>query len=179
MKTYWGSGGITPRILDFGTRWGWVVAGLYVSAMKVLGLCSGYYACYSFQMYRVRPGGWLFWPKFPWFFSVPTGNCCDSTLKEVKVTFFSNLPNLTCNLRSWPSSVKHTANTVKKGVPWKVYRWSKYSMRYISWKFITVFTKARLWVLPWATSMQSAASRLTHLRSTSVIMFTCLKRFLP
>jgi hypothetical protein len=22
MKTYWGSGGIAPRILDFGTRWG-------------------------------------------------------------------------------------------------------------------------------------------------------------
>jgi hypothetical protein len=21
MKTYWGSGGIAPRILDFGTRW--------------------------------------------------------------------------------------------------------------------------------------------------------------
>jgi hypothetical protein len=26
MKTYWGSGGIAPRILDFGTRWRWVVS---------------------------------------------------------------------------------------------------------------------------------------------------------
>jgi hypothetical protein len=26
MKAYWGSGGITPRILDHGTRWRWVVS---------------------------------------------------------------------------------------------------------------------------------------------------------
>jgi hypothetical protein len=26
MKTYWGNGGIAPRILDFGTRWRWVVS---------------------------------------------------------------------------------------------------------------------------------------------------------
>jgi hypothetical protein len=26
MKTYWGSGGIAPRILDLGTRWRWVVS---------------------------------------------------------------------------------------------------------------------------------------------------------
>jgi len=26
MKTYSGSGGIHPRILDLGTRWGWVVS---------------------------------------------------------------------------------------------------------------------------------------------------------
>jgi hypothetical protein len=26
MKTYWGSGGIAPRILDLGTRWMWVVS---------------------------------------------------------------------------------------------------------------------------------------------------------
>jgi len=26
MKVYWGSGGITPRILDLGTRWRWVVS---------------------------------------------------------------------------------------------------------------------------------------------------------
>jgi hypothetical protein len=26
MKTYWGSGGIPPRILDVGTRWRWVVS---------------------------------------------------------------------------------------------------------------------------------------------------------
>jgi hypothetical protein len=26
MKTYWGSGGIAPRILDFGTRWRWVIS---------------------------------------------------------------------------------------------------------------------------------------------------------
>jgi hypothetical protein len=26
MKTYWGSGGIAPRIVDFGTRWRWVVS---------------------------------------------------------------------------------------------------------------------------------------------------------
>jgi hypothetical protein len=26
MKAYWGSGGITPRILDLGTRWRWVVS---------------------------------------------------------------------------------------------------------------------------------------------------------
>jgi hypothetical protein len=26
MKTYWGSGGISPRILEFGTRWKWVVS---------------------------------------------------------------------------------------------------------------------------------------------------------
>jgi hypothetical protein len=26
MKTYWGSGGIAPRILDLGTRWKWVVS---------------------------------------------------------------------------------------------------------------------------------------------------------
>jgi hypothetical protein len=26
MKTYWGSGGIVPRILDLGTRWRWVVS---------------------------------------------------------------------------------------------------------------------------------------------------------
>jgi len=25
MKAYWGSGGITPRILELGTRWKWVV----------------------------------------------------------------------------------------------------------------------------------------------------------
>jgi hypothetical protein len=25
VKTYWGSGGIAPRILDLGTRWRWVV----------------------------------------------------------------------------------------------------------------------------------------------------------
>jgi hypothetical protein len=26
MKTYWGNGGIAPRILDLGTRWRWVVS---------------------------------------------------------------------------------------------------------------------------------------------------------
>jgi hypothetical protein len=26
MKTYWGIGGIVPRILDLGTRWRWVVS---------------------------------------------------------------------------------------------------------------------------------------------------------
>jgi hypothetical protein len=26
MKTYWGSGGMAPRILDLGTRWRWVVS---------------------------------------------------------------------------------------------------------------------------------------------------------
>jgi hypothetical protein len=26
MKTYWGSGGIAPRILDLGTKWRWVVS---------------------------------------------------------------------------------------------------------------------------------------------------------
>jgi hypothetical protein len=26
MKTYWGSGGIAPRLLDLGTRWKWVVS---------------------------------------------------------------------------------------------------------------------------------------------------------
>jgi hypothetical protein len=26
MKTYWGSGSIIPRIIDFGTRWRWVVS---------------------------------------------------------------------------------------------------------------------------------------------------------
>jgi hypothetical protein len=26
MKTYWGSSGIAPRILDLGVRWGWVVS---------------------------------------------------------------------------------------------------------------------------------------------------------
>jgi hypothetical protein len=26
MKTYWGSGGIVPRIVDLGTRWRWVVS---------------------------------------------------------------------------------------------------------------------------------------------------------
>jgi hypothetical protein len=26
MKTYWGNGGITPRILNLGTRWRWVVS---------------------------------------------------------------------------------------------------------------------------------------------------------
>jgi hypothetical protein len=26
MKTYWGSGGTAPRILDLGTRWRWVVS---------------------------------------------------------------------------------------------------------------------------------------------------------
>jgi hypothetical protein len=26
MKTYWGSGGIAPRILDLSTRWRWVVS---------------------------------------------------------------------------------------------------------------------------------------------------------
>jgi hypothetical protein len=26
MKTYWGSGGIIPRVLDLGTRWRWVVS---------------------------------------------------------------------------------------------------------------------------------------------------------
>jgi len=26
MKAYLGSGGITPRSLDLGTRWGWVVS---------------------------------------------------------------------------------------------------------------------------------------------------------
>jgi hypothetical protein len=26
MKAYWGSGGISPRILDLGTRWRWVVS---------------------------------------------------------------------------------------------------------------------------------------------------------
>jgi hypothetical protein len=26
MKVYWGSGGITPRILDLGTRWRWMVS---------------------------------------------------------------------------------------------------------------------------------------------------------
>jgi hypothetical protein len=26
MKTYWGSGGIAPRILDLGTRWRWMVS---------------------------------------------------------------------------------------------------------------------------------------------------------
>jgi hypothetical protein len=26
MRTYWENGGIAPRILDFGTRWRWVVS---------------------------------------------------------------------------------------------------------------------------------------------------------
>jgi hypothetical protein len=26
METYWGSGGISPRILDLGTRWRWIVS---------------------------------------------------------------------------------------------------------------------------------------------------------
>jgi hypothetical protein len=26
MKACWGSGGIAPRIIDLGTRWGWVVS---------------------------------------------------------------------------------------------------------------------------------------------------------
>jgi hypothetical protein len=26
MKTYWGSWGVAPRILDLGTRWRWVVS---------------------------------------------------------------------------------------------------------------------------------------------------------
>jgi hypothetical protein len=26
MKTYWGSGGIAPRIIHLGTRWAWVVS---------------------------------------------------------------------------------------------------------------------------------------------------------
>jgi hypothetical protein len=26
IKTYWGSGGIVPRILELGTRWRWVVS---------------------------------------------------------------------------------------------------------------------------------------------------------
>jgi len=25
MGTYWGSGGVAPRIIDLGTGWGWVV----------------------------------------------------------------------------------------------------------------------------------------------------------
>jgi len=26
METYWGNGGITPRLFNFGTRWRWVVS---------------------------------------------------------------------------------------------------------------------------------------------------------
>jgi len=31
MKTYWGSGGIAPRILNLGTRWRWVISLMILS----------------------------------------------------------------------------------------------------------------------------------------------------
>jgi hypothetical protein len=35
MKTYWGNGGIAPRILDLGTRWSeWSVSLLVLSNLK-------------------------------------------------------------------------------------------------------------------------------------------------